>query len=201
MSERPTRRREFDADRLEKALGRLPRKSERPAVIVLIGLPGSGKSHFAREVARRTPAAILDSDALRQVLFANPRHTQQEHGRLFPAIHTLMARLLARGITVIVDATNLKAANRRQYHKIAKAHGADVLLVHVWAPRSVILQRLQSRAAGANRADRSTATLAVYEEMRKDAEPIRERHLSVNTAKDTSAAVDKLIDKLSASKA
>lgn len=199
MSEHSTRLHQHDADRLEKALGPLPRKGRRAGVVVLVGLPGSGKSHFARQVAGRIPAAVLDSDALRTALFAEPEHTKQEHARLFPAMHGLMARLLARGITVIVDATNLKAANRRQYHGLAQEHRVPIVVVRVWAPKSTVLARLRARAAGANPRDRSTATPGVYEKMRAQAEPIRERHLSVNTAKDTGDTVDKVIEMLAAS--
>lgn len=201
MSDRPRSHwvRERDADRLEQALGRLPRKSKRPAVIVMIGLPGSGKSHLAREMKKRYPAAILDSDALRQVLFANPKHTKAEHGRLFPAIHVLMARLLERGVSIIVDATNLKEANRRPYYKLAEQHGGKVLLVRTWAPRREIRRRLATRDARQNAADRSTATMEVYEKMLADVERIPRRHISVNTTMDLRPAVDKILGNLSAS--
>lgn len=190
--------RQRDADVLEKSLGRLSRKSKRPALIVMIGLPGSGKSHLAREIKRRFPAAILDSDALRQVLFAAPKHTKAEHGRLFPAIHVLIDRLLRRGVSVIIDATNLKEANRRPLHKLAEAHGAKVLLVRTWAPKREIRRRLLGRDTGASADDRSTATLEVYEKMLADVERIPRRHISVDTSKDLTPAVDKILRDLSA---
>lgn len=199
MSDRAHWIRQTDADKLEKSLGRLPRKSKRPAMIVLVGLPGSGKSHFAREIKRRIPAVILDSDALRLALFPEPKHTKPEHARLFPAIHVLMARLLERGITIIVDATNLKEANRRPFYKTAEDHGAKLVLVRVWAPKRVIHQRMAARDTGANAADLSNATLDVYERMLADAEPIRRRHISVDTSKDLAPAVDRIIRDLSAS--
>jgi hypothetical protein len=203
MSEKPTAPthgvRQADANKLEKSLGRLPRRSKHPAMIVLVGLPGSGKSHLAREIKRRMPVVILDSDALRLALFADPRHTTREHARLFPAIHVLMARLLERGITIIVDATNLKEANRRPFYKTAEDHAAKIVLARVWAPKRVIRQRLAARDAGTNAADRSTATLDVYERLLAGAEPIRRRHVSVDTSKDLGPAVDKIIRDLSAS--
>ncbi len=201
MTERPRSYwiRQWHVDKLEKSLGRLPRRSKRPAIVVMIGLPGSGKSHLAREIKRRFPAVILDSDALRQVLFAQPRHTKAEHGRLFPAIHVLMERLLGRGISIIADATNLKEANRRQYYKLAEKHGARLLLVRTWAPKREIRRRLAARDARRNPNDRSTATLEVFEKMLADVERIPRRHVSVNTAMELGTAVDNILRDLSAS--
>lgn len=183
----------YDADRLEKSLGRLPKPDARPSMVVMIGLPGSGKSHLARAIAARVPAAALDIDALRAALFEDPQHTAKEHGRLFPALHVLMDRLLARRITVIVDATNLKEANRRPYYKIAAKHGAKLLLVRVWARTPVIRRRLLARAESPGLADNSTATLEVYERMREGAQRVRRQHVSVDTSSDTRAAVDKIV--------
>jgi predicted kinase len=190
---RTTAIRNRDADRLEAALGPLPVPIERPSLLILVGLPGSGKSHLARALAARYPAAILDSDALRGVLFEEPKHTENEHRRLFPAMHTLIDRLLGRAITVIVDATNLKEAHRRPYYKIAEKHGARVVLVQVTAPRRVIRERLAGRSAAADPLDRSTATLEVFENMKGDAERITKRHIRADTSRDLGPVLDKIV--------
>jgi predicted kinase len=182
-----------DADRLEASLGRLPAPVVRPAMVVMIGLPGSGKSHLARAIAARIPTAVLNIDALRGALFEDPKHTAKEHGRLFPALHVLMDRLLARRITVIVDATNLKEANRKPYYKIGEEHAAKVLLVRVWARTPVIRYRLLTRAESADPSDRSTATLEVYDRMREGEQRVRKPHISVDTSADIRAAVDKIV--------
>ena len=190
----PLRRR--DADRLQASVKPLPRTVKRPAVVVMVGLPGSGKSYLARAVAKRTPAVVLDSDALRGVLFAQPKHTKREHARLFPALHVLMERLLERGHSIIVDATNLKEANRRPYYKIAEKYGAPVILVRTWASWPVIRERLLSRIDAPHPDDRSTATVEVYQAMRSDAERLRKKHLSVDTSRDITPAVDKIVSLL-----
>ena len=187
---------ERDADLLEAALGRLPRRAERPRVVVMVGLPGSGKSFLARAVARRTPAVVLDSDAMRSVLFAEPRHTKREHGRLFPALHLVMERLLARGYSIVVDATNLKEVSRRPYYKIAEKCGAPVVLVRTWAPAPVIRKRLLDRSEARDADDRSTATVEVYERMRSGAERLTKEHVSVDTSRDIGPAVDKIVSML-----
>lgn len=182
-----------DADRLEASLGRLSAPVARPPMVVMIGLPGSGKSHLAGAIAARVPAAVLDIDALRGALFEDPKHTAKEHGRLFPALHVLMDRLLARRIMVVVDATNLKETNRKPYYKIAAKHGAKVLLVRVWARTPIIHRRLLARAASPDPVDRSTATLEVYERMREGVQRVRKPHISVDTSADIRAAVDKIV--------
>lgn len=181
---------------MEAALGRLPGRSARPKVVVMVGLPGSGKSYLARTVAKRTPAVVLDSDAMRGVLFGEPKHTMREHARLFPALHVLMERLLERGNTVIVDATNLKEAHRRPYHKIAEKYGAPVVLVRTWAPWPVIKKRLLDRVEARDADDRSTATVEVYEEMRSGAERLRKKHVSADTSRDVGPAVDRIVSLL-----
>lgn len=191
--------RDRDAETLLVSLGRLPARAKRPVVVVMVGLPGSGKSFLARAVAKRTPAVVLDSDKLRGVLFVEPMHTKEEHARLFPALHVLMERLLERGNSIIVDATNLKEANRRPYYQIAEKHGAPVVLVRTWAPGPVIKKRLLDRnealLGGQARDvdDNSTATMEVYERMRSGAERLRKKHVSVDTSRDISAAVDRVV--------
>jgi predicted kinase len=179
-----------DADLLESSLSDLPGATSAPALIVMIGLPGSGKSHFARQLSQRYPVAALDSDTLRATLFPAPEHSPLENRRLFPAMHLVIDRLLSRRVSVIVDATNLKEASRKPYYAIAKRRGARLLLARTWAPPAMIKDRLRKRESAIDPDDRSTATVAVYERMRQDVERISRRHLSVNTSKPLDTALD-----------
>ncbi len=181
-----------DTDRLEAALGVIPPPSEKPALVVLVGLPGSGKSYFARALAKRHPAAIVDSDAMRQTLFEDPQHTKKEHGRVFPAIHELLGRLLTRGVTVIVDATNVREPSRKPLYEIAERYGVPLILVQVEAPIGVIRDRLRKRESERDPLDRSTATLDVFERMGADVHPIQREHLTVDTSEDLTPVLDKI---------
>jgi predicted kinase len=190
---RTSRRREWDADLLEESIGPQVAGDGAPGLVILVGLPGAGKSSFARALKARLPVAVLDSDALRTALFPQPQHKEAENKRLFPAIHVLVERLLKGGVSVVMDATNLKEANRRPLYRMAAANGTRLVLVRVWAPVRVVRERLRGRAIAGGPADRSTADWEVYQRMREDAEPVHRRHLSVDTSKDFTAALDKVV--------
>src|SRR5437868_9260939 len=44
-------------------------------IVILAGLPGTGKSTLARALVQRLPGAVLDKDAIRAVLF-DPAHVE-----------------------------------------------------------------------------------------------------------------------------
>src|SRR3990172_8645788 len=104
---------EGDISRLETALGELPAPRPAPFLVLVSGLPGSGKSHFSRELCRRHPLAHLNSDALRYALFPRPSHGAAESAQFFAAVHVLLERLLSRGVSAVLDATSLKEEHRR----------------------------------------------------------------------------------------
>ena len=190
-------RRRRDLATLAGALTKLPPPVERPALVVLSGLPGSGKSHLAREITARYPLAVLASDALRRALVERPTYSQKESARLFAAIHALLEDLLRRRIPALVDATNLKETHRQPLYEIAERTRARLLVVEVQAADKIVRRRLNARRARRDPADISEATVEVYEMMREDAEPITRPHIVVDTAGgDISAAVACIIGEL-----
>ena len=53
----------------------------RPVMVVVSGLPGSGKSHFSRRLAEQVGLFTLESDVLRTALFPSPSYTRSESRR------------------------------------------------------------------------------------------------------------------------
>src|SRR3990170_1938711 len=155
-----------DVSRLETALGGLPAPRPGPFLVLVSGLPGSGKSHFSRELCSRYPLAHLNSDALRRALFPHPTHGAAESARLFAAVHALLERLLSRGVSAVLDATSLKEEHRRPLYEIAERAGAGLIVVRTEAPEAVALERLAGRAGGAGPEDTSEATPVVYNRMK-----------------------------------
>ena len=57
---------------MRQSLAGLPQAQVEPSLVVVSGLPGTGKSFFCRKLAERLPFVVLASDALRKVLFPCP---------------------------------------------------------------------------------------------------------------------------------
>ena len=127
------------------------------AMILMCGLPGSGKSWLAERVAGSLRAAVLHSDSRRKALSGMepgtrveesyesglyaPRMKQATYRSLLgDAIHRLQG-----GHSVIVDATFSKRAYRAQFVDAAERLGLPYFVVHVSAPEAVVRERLESR--------------------------------------------------------
>ena len=182
-----------DLKELKKALGGLPEPVAKPALIIVSGLPGTGKSYFSRKLAERLPSVVVESDALRKQLFPAPTYSAEESHRLFCGCHRLIEDLLGSGISVILDATNLVEHHREPLYRIAQRLQAKLILVQVEAPRELVRQRLQGRAEGVNREDKSDAGWSIYQRMRTRVERISRNYYAVDTSRDITPVIDKIV--------
>ncbi len=182
-----------DVQLLRQSLGPLPEPVVEPPFIVVSGLPGTGKSYFCRKLAERLPLAILGSDVLRKILFPAPSYSLKESSRLFHACHLLIEELLSKGIPLVLDATNLSERNREKLYHIADQMGAKLIIVRIEAPPSVVQQHLEARLEGANPEDKSEADWKVYQRMRKSVQRIPRQHLAVDTSRDITPVIGKVV--------
>jgi predicted kinase len=163
--------------------------TQQPSLVVLSGLPGAGKSHFQRELRRRTGALALESDAWRKRLFGRPTYSNVESATVFCRIRAVAARRLSQGQSVIIDATNLTEWERRSYYRIARRSGAKLLVVRLIAPEAVVLDRLQRRSAQHAGYDNSEAGIDVYRRMKRNWRRIGVPHIVVDTSCDITPAL------------
>ena len=106
-------------------------------IVVLIGLPGSGKSTYLE----RLGAPALSSDRIRGLL-ADDETDQTIHDRVFQTVRYLLRQRLEIGRPVTyIDATNLTIEDRRPYLEMGRAHGCDVEAVFFDVPLDVCRER------------------------------------------------------------
>ena len=155
-------------------------KGPAPSLVVLCGLPGTGKSHFARELSQRAPFLWLNSDRTRKLLVDRPSYSRREHRRVFSAMHVLMRGYLRDGYSVVFDATNLNENVRRPLYESADEVGVEPLIIRFTAPSNLVRQRLIDRAEGVGEASQSDATWEVYARMAVADQPVPRPHLLVS---------------------
>lgn len=176
---------------LVRSMGELPEPVAEPALIIISGLPGTGKSYLSKRLAERVRFLVLESDALRKTLFSQPSYSFPESTQLFRTIHRLLRGLLGKGIPVILDATNLSDRFREQLYSIADQLNARLILVRVDAPPEVVYRRLESRQR--DEESKSDADWAVYRRMRPSVDRIQRNHYIVDTSQNITPVLDKIV--------
>ena len=95
-------------------------------MILLIGLPGSGKSTWAeRFAANRNYTVIVSSDKIREELYGNEA-TQGDNNKIFSLVRERAEEALKDCKDVIIDATNMTIKDRSAYFDIAKTYDTTV---------------------------------------------------------------------------
>lgn len=147
------------------ALGELAPPVERPGLVLVGGLPGTGKSTLARSLAEAAGFAVISSDRVRKVLagidpeesagasFEDDLYAPDWTRRTYAACLRDAARRLCRGRRVIVDATFREQAWRQRFLELGRRLGVRSLLLLCSAEPSVVRRRIDERGPGASDAD------------------------------------------------
>jgi aminoglycoside phosphotransferase family enzyme/predicted kinase len=126
----------------------------RPRLVLVAGLMGSGKTRQSDELARRAGIRVLHSDVVRKQLagidpqdeqkvpFGTGIYSQEWTDRTYRALLFEAKRELARGNSIILDASWSKARHRAEAQELAAAREALFGIVECTAPSQVLEARL-----------------------------------------------------------
>lgn len=178
------------------ALGELAPPAERPALVLVAGLPGTGKSHLAAELERAANLQWIRADVVRKELagldpFASGRtaiegglYTPEWNDRTYGECLVRAERILARGGRALVDASFKEERRRREFVALARRMGVPVRILVCRAPAEVVRARLLERGR-----DPSDADWTIFEHARRTWDPLVGPTLEVAATIDTSGSI------------
>lgn len=163
------------------------------AVIVVAGLPGVGKTTVADIFTDRVGGVHLRSDSIRKELFDEQRYSAPESEATYSALFKRASIALVEGRSVVLDAT-FDVEIRRDYARhIADRADVPSLFVAVECDPETVKRRIADRND-----DASDADFAVYEQKRRNFDPIQRDHRTIDNSgslDETRSQVEQLISK------
>ena len=121
-------------------------------LVILRGLPASGKSTWARKAAATTPNTVVVSlDGLRRMTAGglaayHGRRTDRTEQLIVRAAHTMVCDALRKGVNVIMDAQNATVERVHALVGLAADCNADVQTVAFLELLDTLLERNRTRA-------------------------------------------------------
>ena len=111
---------------------------------MMIGLPASGKSTIAREIAEKENAVVISTDKLRKELL-NDENSQADNNLIFKEAEKRLKENINNGNNVIFDATNINYKKRRDWLNRFNKYNVEKIAILVATPYEECLERNAKR--------------------------------------------------------
>jgi predicted kinase len=150
--------------------------------VIVFGLPGSGKSYFARRLAGKIGAAYINSDVVRREMPGPRTYSAEEKTAVYDRMIEKARAALRQHRRVVIDGTFYRDALRRRF--LDALPPGRVRFIEVLADETLVRERL-----GRPRKD-SEADYAVYNKVKSQWEPLNGDHLALRS---TDGNIDALL--------
>jgi aminoglycoside phosphotransferase family enzyme/predicted kinase len=182
---------------------------EKPNLILISGMVGTGKSTVAEALGREMGFSVLSSDLIRKGLagiYPTEHHPDPLNSGLYSPelsyntyaeMFTRARKLLAEDETVILDASFKNRQDRAQAANLAKEAGSDFLIIECVLDEASVKKRLEQRL---NEDSISDGRWEIFEAQKQDFDKIiefpQQSHIILNTAQPVSNLVKTIVERI-----
>ena len=134
-----------------------PMVTSKPHIIIMVGIPGSGKTFFAEQFATTFNAPAVFVDKIRETIYTNPNYSKEQEDATNKTALYCLNEILKSGRTIVFDGSANSRSERDQIAKLSRSAGYEPLFV--WVQTDISTAQSRSLKAKADRNARMTKEL------------------------------------------
>ncbi len=140
-------------------------------MIIVTGLPGTGKTTFAAALASELDLIHLNTDMIRDDMGKRGQYDEHTKAMIYEALLSRAEKAIKDDKSLIIDGTFHKRKRRQLFVDLATRYVRPITWIELKADDSVIRQRVSKKRTY------SEADFSVYLKIKEAYEPIDEDHL------------------------
>jgi predicted kinase len=160
-------------------------------IIIVCGLPGVGKTTLARQLAPFIKAVVLSTDKIRKELFPKPLYGRRERRLVYDVLLLIAKYLHEANVNCILDGTFSQERSRQGVMRKLNIPPNKVSIIECFCPEEIVISRLRIR-----KHDYSDADFSIYQRMKKIYEPIKGKHITVDTSNISKSVISTIASDL-----
>lgn len=167
--------------------------SSKPILIMIMGLPGVGKTYLAQHLAAKIQAFHLCTDIIRKEITSTPIeehrfegygkgiYSREVSGQTYKELYRRAENYLAQSRTCIIDATFSWEKSRADFKKLAQKYNVQFYMINCTCPEKVVLARMKRR----REFSLSDATPAIYYKIKNNFDEVetKQNYFVIDTSK------------------
>jgi len=155
-------------------------------IIIVMGLPGTGKTYFAEHLAAHIHAMHISSDKTRNQLQKRGTYAPEDKNQVYQAMLERAKEALKKGEDIIMDATYSKKAHRNAVKALGEQLKVPVRFIQLTADEKTVAQRTSQER------EDSEADFKVYKIIKKSFEPLGGPFLRLDSSR---LNIDEMLEK------
>ncbi len=143
-------------------------------LILICGLPGTGKTYLSGKLSKKANIVHLSSDSIRRKTIKERTYSEEEKAKIYNLMRKEAADLTRNGKDVVLDATFYQERYRQMFYDLASEKESIIKTIRCSLDEESVRRRLKERG---RKESQSEADYEVYKQLKDSFEPIKRNHL------------------------